>query len=71
MIPPRVSKMDSNSDLSDAPQSTTDEPNPQDEMVKKLVRLALASEHSRIPLRRADITSKGNSYSSHLQKKVR
>ena len=35
----------------------------QDQMVKKLVRLALASEHSRTPLRRADITARviGNS----------
>ena len=30
-----------------------------EQMVKKLVRLALASEYSRQPLRRADITSKG------------
>ena len=29
-------------------------------MVKKLVRLALASEYSRTPVRRADITAKGN-----------
>jgi melanoma-associated antigen len=28
-------------------------------MVKKLVRLALASEYSRQPLRRSDITAKG------------
>ncbi|KAI4252739.1 MAG: hypothetical protein LQ352_004095 [Teloschistes flavicans] len=30
-----------------------------DQMVKKLVRLALASEYSRQPIRRADITAKG------------
>ncbi|KAL8789919.1 MAG: hypothetical protein Q9195_006580 [Heterodermia aff. obscurata] len=30
-----------------------------DQMVKKLVRLALASEYSRIPVKRTDITSKG------------
>ena len=60
--------MDSASDLSDAPHSTVDEPNPQDQMVKKLVRLALASEHSRIPLRRAEITSKGVSILPYLQK---
>ncbi|MCJ1426483.1 hypothetical protein MMC29_004386 [Sticta canariensis] len=29
------------------------------QMVKKLVRLALACEYSRQPIRRADITSKG------------
>lgn len=29
-------------------------------MVKKLVRLALASEYSRIPIRRADISAKGS-----------
>lgn len=30
-----------------------------DQMVKKLVRLALASEYSRQPVRRNDITAKG------------
>ena len=30
-----------------------------DQMVKKLVRLALASEYSRIPIRRSDISAKG------------
>jgi len=30
-------------------------------MVKKLVRLALASEYSRQPIRRTDITAKGPS----------
>ncbi len=30
-----------------------------EQMVKKLVRLALASEYSRAPVRRADITAKG------------
>ncbi|KAL9003383.1 MAG: hypothetical protein Q9188_003732 [Gyalolechia gomerana] len=30
-----------------------------EQMVKKLVRLALASEYSRQPIRRADITAKG------------
>lgn len=30
-----------------------------DQMVKKLVRLALASEYSRIPIRRAEISAKG------------
>lgn len=30
-----------------------------EQMVKKLVRLALASEYSRQPIRRADITTKG------------
>jgi len=29
------------------------------QMVKKLVRLALASEYSRQPIRRTDITAKG------------
>ncbi len=31
-----------------------------DQMVKKLVRLALASEYSRQPIRRTDITAKGS-----------
>lgn len=31
-----------------------------DQMVKKLVRLALASEYSRQPIRRNDITAKGS-----------
>ena len=31
----------------------------QDQMVKNLVRLALACEYTRQPLRRADITAKG------------
>lgn len=34
----------------------------QGQMVKKLVRLALASEYSRNPIRRQDITAKGLSY---------
>lgn len=33
-----------------------------DQMVKKLVRLALASEYSRQPIRRTDITAKGGSF---------
>ena len=36
-----------------------DESRNKDQMVKKLVRLALATEYSRQPLRRADITAKG------------
>ena len=31
-----------------------------EQMIKKLVRLALASEYSRQPLRRAEITAKGH-----------
>jgi len=34
-----------------------------DRLVKNLVRLALASEHTRQPIRRADITAKGLSHS--------
>ncbi|KAL6713307.1 hypothetical protein ACLMJK_008772 [Lecanora helva] len=34
------------------------------QMVKKLVRLALASEYSRQPIRRTDITAKGPHHSS-------
>lgn len=34
----------------------------QGQMVKKLVRMALASEYSRNPIRRQDITAKGISY---------
>ena len=30
-----------------------------DQLIKKLVRLALASEYARLPIRRADIASKG------------
>lgn len=33
-----------------------------DQMIKKLVRLALASEYSRQPIRRTDITAKGGSF---------
>ena len=35
----------------------------QDQMVKKLVRLALASEYSRRPIKREDITKKGMLFS--------
>ena len=37
-----------------------------DQMVKKLVRLALASEYSRQPIRRTDITAKGAPFLSEL-----
>jgi melanoma-associated antigen len=40
-------------------ESTEDGSSSHDQMVKKLVRLALASEYSRQPLRRSDITAKG------------
>ncbi|KAL9111722.1 MAG: hypothetical protein Q9187_007884 [Circinaria calcarea] len=62
----RRSSTSSSASLSDAEDGTqldgnTQDPNAsstQDQMVKKLVRLALASEYSRQPLRRADITAK-------------
>ena len=55
---------DSQSGVSDAPnldgsENGADEADSQDQVVKKLVRLALSSEYSRVPLRRAEITSKG------------
>ena len=37
----------------------TQEGSHMDQMVKKLLRLALASEYSRTPVRRADISAKG------------
>lgn len=48
---------DSTMNIRDA---TTSGPPPLDQMTKKLVRLALATEFTRQPLRRADITSKGS-----------
>ena len=50
-------------DLSEAGEEngTTQAHTSQEQMVKKLVRLALASEYSRRPIKREDITKKGKS----------
>ncbi|KAK4937394.1 hypothetical protein LTR66_015202 [Elasticomyces elasticus] len=42
-----------------APDATQGDSGSLDQMVKKLVRLALACEYARIPVRRTDITAKG------------
>lgn len=39
-----------------------DEADSQDQLVKKLVRYALACEYQRIPIKRANITEKGACY---------
>ena len=39
-----------------------DEADSQDQVVKKLVRYALACEYQRMPIKRANITEKGRSY---------
>ena len=52
-----VSSVDASVD-GDVPEETQDGSG-HGQMVKKLVRLALASEYSRQPIRRTDITAKG------------
>lgn len=42
-----------------------------EQMVKKLVRLALASEYSRIPVKRTDITAKGTHEISRCRSRQR
>lgn len=44
--------------MSDNETGAAETPSGTDAMVKKLVRLALASEYSRLPIRRADIRDK-------------
>lgn len=52
----RLSPENDEAELSDA--SNQERNDPQDQMVKKLVRLALACEYNRRPIRRTDISEK-------------
>lgn len=53
---PRSASVSSAADMSD--EAGHGAPSSLDAMVKKMVRLALASEYSRLPIRRTDITAK-------------
>lgn len=60
--PPASEASSDNGDLSDEAEDengTTQAQTSQEQMVKKLVRLALASEYARRPIKREDITKKG------------
>lgn len=56
---PPVSEASSADDDIDGEAEDSTQAGNQEQMVKKLVRLALASEYSRLPIRRTDISAKG------------